>query len=149
MDRLRRPRLQLGRGVFATGLLVGILWGAWHFVSNVWGSGASAGALPLALVMPVLLFSFLPPYRVLMVWVYDRTQSLLLAMLMHASLVTFWLAATPARIAGLALVAWYLAWAAVLWAAVAAIVPRGPRNRLAVRDGPMELPMNSGEGSRV
>jgi membrane protease YdiL (CAAX protease family) len=31
----------------------------------------------------VLLFSWLPPYRVLMVWVYDRTRSLLVVMLMH------------------------------------------------------------------
>jgi hypothetical protein len=29
-------------------------------------------------------FSFLLPYRVLMVWVYDRTRSLLVVILMHA-----------------------------------------------------------------
>src|SRR5215208_4755877 len=27
-----------------TGLLVGLLWGAWHFLSNVWASGTSSGA---------------------------------------------------------------------------------------------------------
>jgi hypothetical protein len=32
-----------------------------------------------------MLFWFLPAFRVLMVWVYDRTGSLLVAMLMHAS----------------------------------------------------------------
>jgi membrane protease YdiL (CAAX protease family) len=115
------PRLRLRYGVFATGLVVGLLWGAWHFVSNVWASSASSGALPLALFLPVLLFSFLPPYRMLMVWVYDRTGSLLVAMLMHASLVLFWLIATPPGIADAPLAIWYLAWAALLWVVVAAV----------------------------
>jgi uncharacterized protein len=56
-----------------------------------------------------------------MVWVYDRTGSLLVAMLMHASLVVFWLISTPPGIAGVPLVTWYLAWAAVLWVGVAAV----------------------------
>jgi uncharacterized protein len=96
--------------------------GAWHFLSNYLGSATSAGALSLALYLPALLFSFLPPYRVLMVWVYDHTKSLLVAMLMHASLVTFWLIFTPLAISGVNQVTWYLVWAAVLWTVVAAVV---------------------------
>src|SRR5215204_6337672 len=114
------PRLLGRHGVFSTGLIVGLLWGAWHFLSNVWGSGTSSG-VPLALFMPVILFSFLPPYRVLMVWVYDRTGSLLVAILMHASLVAFWLISMPNAIAGVPLVTWYLVWAAALWVFVGAI----------------------------
>ena len=34
-------------------------------------------------------------YRVLMVWVYERTGSLLVAMLMHVSLATFMFILTP------------------------------------------------------
>ena len=72
--------------------------------------------------MPAILFSFLPPYRVLMVWVYERTNgSLLVAMLMHASLVAFWIISTPVGIAGMPLVTWYLVWAAVLWVVVGAV----------------------------
>jgi membrane protease YdiL (CAAX protease family) len=115
------PRMHRRYGVFATGLSVGFLWGAWHFASNIWGSGGSSAPLPLALFMPVLLFSFLPPFRVLMVWVYDRTESLLVAMLMHASLDAFWLASTPAGMTPAPLVTWYLAWAALLWVIVAAV----------------------------
>lgn len=115
------PRLRPRHGVFAIGVLVGFLWGAWHFLSNLAGSDISPGAPPLALSLPVLLFSFLPPYRVLMVWVYDRTGSLLVSVLMHASLVTFWLVATPPGIAGVPLMIWYVAWAAALWGAVAAV----------------------------
>jgi uncharacterized protein len=54
------PRLLGRHGVLATGLFVGLLWGAWHFLSNIWGSGTSSG-VPLALFMPAILFSFLPP----------------------------------------------------------------------------------------
>jgi CAAX protease family protein len=114
------PRMRLRYGVFSTGLLVGLLWGAWHFLSNRWASGASSG-VPLALFMPAILFSFLPPYRVLMVWVYDRTGSLFVAILMHASLVAFWLISMPHAIAGVPLVTWCLIWAAALWVVVGAI----------------------------
>jgi membrane protease YdiL (CAAX protease family) len=71
--------------------------------------------------MSALLFSFLPPYRVLMVWIYERTGSLLLAMLMHASLNIFWLLAMPVAITGVQQVIWYFAWAAGLWIVVAVV----------------------------
>jgi membrane protease YdiL (CAAX protease family) len=115
------PRMYRHYGILATGLSVGFLWGAWHFASNIWGSAGSSAPLPLALFMPVLLFSFLPPFRVLMVWVYGHTESLLVAMLMHASLDAFWLVSTPPGMTPVALVVWYLAWAALLWGIVAAV----------------------------
>ncbi len=113
------PKLTPRYGVLSTGLVVGFLWGAWHFLSNYLGSASDAGGLSLLLYMPVLLFSFLPPFRVLMVWVYDRTGSLLLAILMHASLNVFWFISTPLALTGGQRVTWYLAWAAVLWILVA------------------------------
>lgn len=115
-------RLPSRYGVLTTGFFVGLLWGAWHFLSNYLGSATPAGGLPLAIFLPVLLFSFLPPYRVLMVWVYDRTRSLLVAILMHASLVTFWLASMPLAITGVPFATWYLMWAAALWVIVLAVV---------------------------
>ena len=115
------PKLTPRYGVLTTGLSVGFLWGAWHFLSNYLGSAVAAGELPLFLYMSALLFSFLPPYRVLMVWIYERTGSLLLAMLMHASLNIFWLLSMPAVITGVQQVIWYFAWAAVLWIVVAVV----------------------------
>ena len=47
-----------------------------------WAAFASQTVPPI-LYLAVLLFAWLPPYRVLMVWVYDRTESLLLVILMH------------------------------------------------------------------
>jgi uncharacterized protein len=79
------PRMKLRYGVLSTGLIVGLLWGAWHYPLFS-GSGTSSVALGLAIVL-VRLFSWLPAYRVLLVWIYDRTdESLLVVMLMHASL---------------------------------------------------------------
>lgn len=80
------PRLRLRHGIVATGLIVGVLWGAWHLPLFA-GSAATSGEIPPALFLAVMLFGWLVPYRVLMVWVYDRTQSLLVAMLMHLPIV--------------------------------------------------------------
>ena len=46
------PRMRLRYGVLATGLFVGVLWGAWHFFMNFWASGITSGELPLALCCP-------------------------------------------------------------------------------------------------
>ena len=66
------PGLRLRYGVLTTGLIVGVLWGAWHFLVAFWGSGNFSGAFSLPLFLPQFLFyvGVLPAYRVLMVWVY-------------------------------------------------------------------------------
>jgi len=112
------PRLRLRYGVLTTGLIVGLLWGAWHFIL-FWESDSFSGALPLALLL-ARLFSWLPAYRVLMVWVYDRTESLLVAMLMHVSLVATLMIIDPSLTGG-SLLTFILVRAAVLWIFVAAV----------------------------
>jgi membrane protease YdiL (CAAX protease family) len=120
------PRLRLRYGVLATGLIVGVLWGGWHFIV-FWQSGSFSGALPLALLL-AQLFSWLPAYRVLMVWVYDRTQSLLVVMLTHASLVVSTAGTlVPLTLAGMILLTWILVWAAALWVVVAAVAAQAAR----------------------
>ncbi len=126
------PRMTLRYGIAVTGILMGILWGLWHLVSNLVGSAESTGRLPLVVYMAALLFTFLPPYRVLMVWVYAHTQSLLVAMLMHASLVTFWLVSMPQGISGAPQATWYVVWGGVLWGAVAVVAVLS-RSRLSAR----------------
>ena len=116
------PGLRRRYGVLTTGLIAGGLWGAWHLLVVVWGIGSSAGTLPLALFVPLDLFSFLPAYRVLMVWLYDRTASLLVAMLMHASLTASMLILGPLAISGGTLLTYELVFAAALWVVVAAVV---------------------------
>ncbi len=115
------PRLRLRHGVLGTGLIMGLLWGAWHFPLFA-GSAASSGGIPPVLFMTAMLCSWLPPYRVLMVWVYDRTQSLLVVMLMHTPIVVSQFVLNPEGITGEALFTSLIATGAALWLVVGAVV---------------------------
>jgi len=112
------PLLRRRYGLLATGLIVGTVWGAWHFLL-FWERDSFSGALPLVLLL-VRLFAWLPAYRVLIVWVYDHTESPLVAMLMHGSLVFSQLVLRPLATGALNLTG-TLVWAAVLWLVVAAV----------------------------
>ena len=112
------PLMRLRYSVFATGLTVGLLWGAWHFIM-FWESDSFSGTFLLAILL-LRLFSWLPAYRILMVWVYDRTESLLVVMLMHVSLVAAMIFFDP-PLTGWGLLTYLLARAAVLWVIVAAV----------------------------
>jgi len=124
------PRLRRRHGVLATGLAVGLAWGAWHLLAIWWGSAPTAGGVPMAVYLPVMTLSFLPPYRVLMVWVYDHTQSVGVAMLMHASLTASVRILDPIGIAGAPILIYNAGLGAVLWLAVAGLarvrIPRPP-----------------------
>lgn len=106
------PRMLKKTKVFTTGLVVGVLWGAWHLLVNIEGDSFS-GVLPFALLF-VRLFTWLPAYRILMVWVYDRTESQLVVTLMHISLVATTGIIDPI-LSGSNLVIYLLAKAAVFW----------------------------------
>jgi membrane protease YdiL (CAAX protease family) len=122
------PRLRSHHSLLGTGLIVGLLWGAYHFSVIYWTTGPS-GALPLAILL-AQLFAWMPAYRILMVWVYDHTQSLLVAMLMHTSLSTSMFVLQPMTIVGVPLLTYLLVFAAVLWL-LAAVVVRANRPQLA------------------
>jgi membrane protease YdiL (CAAX protease family) len=111
---------RMRHGVLSTGLIVGVLWGVAHFPLYYWASGDLSGALLPALLAAQVLAWF-PPFRVLMVWVYDRTgESLLLAMLMHASLTAsavIFASITP----GWPLFIYTLVFGAVVWVVVGAV----------------------------
>jgi membrane protease YdiL (CAAX protease family) len=112
------PRMRNKYGIFSTGLIVGLLWGAWHFLVNL-EADTFSGALPFALLL-ARLFTWLPAYRILMVWVYYGTESLLVATLMHVSLVATTGIIDPV-LAGGELLTFLLVKAAVFWILVAAV----------------------------
>jgi len=117
------PTLRLRYSILTTGLIVGALWGAWHLLVNFWSSGTPSGTLSLSQLLTSLFFSvaILPAYRVLMVWVNDRTQSLLLAWLMHVALTASNVILGPLVTPGVTGPIWSLVIAAALWVVVAAV----------------------------
>jgi uncharacterized protein len=119
------PRMRLRYGVLATGLVVGVLWGAWHLLQISWVSDSYSAALPLAIFLALYFFcavAQLTAYRVLMVWVYDRTNgSLLVATLMHASLTASTVFIFTPEATGLAFLSYILVLAAALWVVVGAV----------------------------
>ena len=106
------PQMLKKSGVFATGLVLGLLWGAWHFLVNL-ETDTFAGLIPFALLI-ARLFTWLPAYRILMVWVYDRTESQLVVTLMHISLVVTTGIIDPV-LSGSNLLIYLLVKAAVFW----------------------------------
>ena len=118
---LRRMRY----GVLSTGLTVGLLWAVLHFLAFFY-LGRSSGAIPLAIFVPLDVFITvmgMTAFRVLMVWVYDRSGgSLLVAgMLMHASYTAFTFILAPLTISGVAFLTVTFAEAAALWMVVAVV----------------------------
>ncbi len=122
------PASRTRHGVLTTGLIVGVAWGAWHFLVMIWGGGMPSGILGLA-ILTAQLFAWLPAFRIIMTWVHDRTESLPVAMIMHASLTASVLILQPA-VTGAPLLTFLLAWGALLWLVVAVIAMADGRQRL-------------------
>jgi membrane protease YdiL (CAAX protease family) len=115
------PRLQEKRSPLAAGILLGVLWGLWHMpVVDSLGAAAPHGAYWLPFFLAFI--AAMTALRVLIVWVYTNTNSVLLAQLLHASstgsLVIFGAAqTTPAQETF-----WYALYALTLWVVVAIVV---------------------------
>lgn len=115
------PKLVGRHGTLATGVGVGLVWGAWHYLAIHWGSGEAMGSVPAVVYLAVALFAFLPPYRVLMTWVYQHTRSLLVGILMHASLTSSMLILGPA-VSGRDLLLYDLVLGSMLWMGAAVVL---------------------------
>jgi hypothetical protein len=114
------PEMRKQHHSLFTGFIVGILWGIWHVFPTYWGSGDAAGALSWSLFLPPCLFyvGVLPAYRIIMTWVYDKTESLLVNMFMHTSLTATTLFILVPNATGIDLALYYLCLTAVIWLVV-------------------------------
>lgn len=112
------PHLLKKYRVISCGLMVGLLWGLWHFIL-FWEKDSFSNTIAFTLLM-ARLFAWLPPFRILMVWIYQRTQSLLLPILTHMSLVFTTTVIVPMTLSDGALITWLVVWGLVLWLIVIA-----------------------------
>jgi membrane protease YdiL (CAAX protease family) len=110
------PRMTLKYTILTSGIIVGLLWGLWHFIL-FWEMNSFFGVIPLMILLG-RLFAWLPPFRVFMVWIYNKTGSLLLTILTHASLVFTTTVIVPMTLTGKSLLVWIITWGIVLWVLV-------------------------------
>lgn len=121
------PKLRQRYSPLRVGLAVGMVWGAWHIMSNdIWAIKTYAGEIPTvqyAILSGLgFLIGQLPPFRILMVWVYERTGSLVLMMVMHFSLTACSIACAPSAMTGWEVFIYSLAVAAVFWVIALAVI---------------------------
>ncbi len=129
------PQLRKKYSILSTGLIVGILWGIWHFMIAFWASNYLAAADSRTMFVAGFVAFYLlalPAYRVLLVLVYDRTGSLPVIMLMHAFLSASTLILQPSSSGEIAFI-WNLVLGIILWIIIATIVIT---NRLHVSQKP-------------
>ena len=123
------PRLLARHRPFIAGLSLGLVWALWHVLVDFRQNFNAQGSAWL-LEFAVFYIATLTAYRLLMTWVYAHTQSLLLAVLMHASYTGWLLVIYPATSLRQGFV-WETALAVTLWVAVAVtfsgFVHREPR----------------------
>jgi membrane protease YdiL (CAAX protease family) len=128
------PKLRRRYSILSTGLVVGILWGIWHFMIAFWASNYLGGVDSWIMFVAGFLAFYLlalPAYRVLLVWVFDCTGgNLPVIMLMHAFLSASTLIFQPSA-AGVIAFIWNFVLGIVLWIVVAivAVKNRGQLSR--------------------
>lgn len=138
------PRLLQTRGPLRAGVVLGTLWGLWH-LPPFWQADSFSSPLPLALLAARLL-TWIVAFRVLMVWLYSRTRSLPVVILMHTNLVLCMVAIEP-PLHGAALITYTLTWSAVLWLTAALVLRRQRRGSQAVEPGATLTPLERGNRS--
>ena len=117
------PRLLVWQRTWVAGLSLGLVWAMWHLLVDFRQNYSSMGDTWMVwlLSFAVLYVATLTAYRVLMTWIFARTQSLLLAVLMHASYTGWLMVLFPATSFGQGL-AWQTTLAAALWLMVVVVI---------------------------
>jgi membrane protease YdiL (CAAX protease family) len=121
------PELRSRFSILTAGLIAGVIWGAWHILSNdVWAIRTISGTFSPIVYLVVnglgFLIGQLPPYRILMVWVYDRTGSLLVTIFMHATLTASTFILGPLGISGMPLLIYDLGLVVAMWIVVTVVL---------------------------
>src|SRR5579864_3760993 len=115
------PKMQARFGTLQAGVLLGLLWSAWHLpVIDFLGAASPHGTY-----LPLFFLSFataMTAMRVLMGWIYQNTQSVLLAQLMHISSTGALVIFGPFRVTPAQETAWYFTYGVGLWIVIAALV---------------------------
>jgi membrane protease YdiL (CAAX protease family) len=114
------PRMQARLGTLKAGVLLGLLWSAWHLpVIDFLGA-----ATPHGQYLIPFFFSFataMTAVRVLIGWAYRNTKSVFLAQLIHISSTAALAIFSPPQVTPRQETFWYFAYGAVLWIIIAIV----------------------------
>jgi membrane protease YdiL (CAAX protease family) len=117
------PRLVAKRNALPAAIGLGVLWGLWHTpVVDSLGSASPHGAAWLGFFLAFV--ALVAAIRVVIVWLYRNTGSVLLAQILHASSTGSLVIFGPAGVTPGQEALWYAVYAAVLWVVVGAIARR-------------------------
>jgi len=111
------PRLQVRLNALQASLVLGVLWGFWHFPAHLVGTG-------VPLDMPFYVFMlWVIPATILITWVYNNSRSVVTAIAMHTS-ANFSFSFFPLipEMTGTGELATFWVFLGVVWAAAIAVV---------------------------
>ncbi|WP_172596284.1 CPBP family intramembrane glutamic endopeptidase [Petrocella atlantisensis] len=117
------PKMQEKYNSLYTGLIIGVFWGLWHLLAGYLGSSATLGIFWVPHFVSMFILA-MTATRVIIVWVYNHTKSVLLAQLIHASSTGFLYTLGPSPISPANEILWYIIYALTLWVFVIVIYSR-------------------------
>ena len=120
------PKMRRKYGVIRTSIFLGFLHGIWHTVVWFLTQSSDLGGYWLPYFIAFVLF--LVALRIIIVWVYSNTRSLLLAQLMHASSTGFLVVLTPTDIEPVNWVILYTVYAVVMWVVALVVIQKYGRS---------------------
>ena len=117
------PRMETKYGTWRATIYLALLHGLWHAMAGYLGEAGTYGVywLPRFIAM---WFVAMTAMRVLLVWIYKNTGSLLLAQLTHASSSGFLIILGPSTISPANGTLWFAVYAVILWVPTAIVIAR-------------------------
>ncbi|MGD2166104.1 MAG: CPBP family intramembrane metalloprotease [Anaerolineae bacterium] len=122
------PRMERRLGTWRATICLALLHGLWHAMPGYLGEAGIYGDywLPRFVAMWIVAMTAM---RVLLVWIYSNTQSLLLAQLTHASSSGFLVILGPEALTPEQGTLWFAVYAVVLWSPAAIVWVRSLRSQ--------------------
>lgn len=119
------PRLQLKYSPFVAGLILGPIHTVWHLPADYWGGIDHYGGWYLLHFL--LWIAALTAFRLIAVWIYNGSNSLLMAQLAHGSYTGSQLVFGPPALSASQDILWYTVFSVALCAVTAIIIFREKR----------------------
>jgi membrane protease YdiL (CAAX protease family) len=117
------PRMRAQYSPLLAGVLLGLLWSAWH-IPVIDYLGAATPHRPYLFLFFLSFTAAMTAMRVLICWAYSNTRSVLLAQLIHMSSTGSLVVFSVPQLAPAQEVSWYALYGAALWVTVAVIVSK-------------------------